>query len=230
MADSAAALIPAEPWCRVQIGSLLVEDMKLDDTLDLLIESHQVDIAGFVLKLAVASGYVDIVEILPGEIIDSCRWEMFTARQIAAQNPEDAPRELWQITALAQGVSGTKVPLCFGFGRPATLARLVLSSTHLSLVPDTTAAIFLYWESCRDNVISDREGASILVSDTVIDQFPAAFETECDRFPTRCGTPQECISPRAADPPRRLVEFHNGGVEFRFRLDGPAADSPSVAD
>jgi len=102
---------------------------------------------------------------------------------------------------------------------------VVVSSVHVQVVPDTTAGVFFYWESCRDNVVSDREGASILISDTVYDCFSITPDADPDQFPTRHGTPPECISPHAADPPRRLVEFHNGGVEFKLDLDRLERDS-----
>ena len=211
--------------CVVQIESLLVDDMKLDDTLDVTIETTGVEVGGFVLKIAAANPIIDIVDILPGRLIDSCGWDMFDAHQITT-NDQSAPREVWQITTLAQGMSGKKKPLCFGLDQPASLARLVVSSAHRPSVADTTAEIFFYWESCRDNILSDRKGAS-LVSDTVLDVLPAVFTTKPGAFPSRHGAPVECVSPRAKNPPRRLVEFRNGGVEFRFKPDATPSDSLS---
>lgn len=204
--------------CLVKIERVLVEDGELYDTLDILVESGGVDLAGCVLKLAIQNPYVDIIEILPGEIIDSCGWELFRAGEVEAQHPALGPLEIWQVTTLAQGITGRQQTICFGFDRPASLARVVVSSAHVPVVPDTNAAIFFFWESCRDNVISDREGESLLVSDTVCSSVPIALHTERDQFPTLFGTPSECISPRALAPPRRRVEFHNGGVEFQLKI------------
>ncbi|MCX6833582.1 MAG: hypothetical protein NTW07_00360, partial [candidate division Zixibacteria bacterium] len=225
--DSAQAGLSSQKHCVIQISSLLVDDMKLDDTLDLTVEANGIEIGGCVFKLAVANNIVDIVDILPGELVDSCRWDMFDAHQITT-NDEAAPREVWQITTLTQGVSGRKKPVCFGFDRPAVLARLVVSSAHRPSVADTTAEIFFYWESCRDNILSSREGASVLVSDTVLDVVPAIYTTERGTFPTRYGSPANCVSPRAKYPPRRLVDFRNGGVTFKFN-GGPGASDSSVA-
>ncbi len=220
--DPAAFDTGSAPCCVVRIDRVLVEDMRLHDTLDLLVEAGGFEPAGCALKLATHSPFIDIVEILPGELIDSCNWDLFRARQVAP--PPTGPPELWQLTVLAQGVSGRKEPLCYRFDRPASLARLVVSSVHLGSVPDTAAAIFFYWESCRDNVISDRVGASILVSDSVYDYLPIPFDTERDQFPSRYGTPPECIRPGLANPPRRLIRFHNGGVEFRVKIEKPGED------
>jgi hypothetical protein len=212
--------------CVIRIPTLLVEDMKLDDTLDLIVEANGIEIGGCLLKLAVASDVIDIVDILPGELVDSCRWEMFDARQIPS-DVQTGPREVWQITVMAQGFSPKKKPICYGFDRPAVLARLVLSSAHRSSVSDTTAEMFFYWEYCRDNALSDRKGTS-LISDSVSDVLPALYTTEQGAFPTRHGSPASCVSPRARNAPRRQVEFHNGGVVFKFELETPVVDSSST--
>jgi len=214
-------------WCRVGVDHLLIDNGQLYDTLDVFFETGGIDLAGYVLKLGLASHLVGIIEILPGEIIDSCGWEMFRANRITPRPAAPAISELWQITALAQVGLGEEAPVCFGFDRPVSLARLVVSSVHIPIAPDTAIAIFFYWEACRDNVLSDREGASILVSDTVVSFCPVTFETGRDQFPTCHGTPPRCISPTAANIPRRLVEFRNGGVEFRLRVDPADPDSSS---
>lgn len=235
--DSLTRSLPSQPdstqtdsslqqHCVIRISTLLVEDMKLDDTLDLIVEANGIEIGGCQLKLAVASGIIDIVDILPGKLVDSCGWDMFDARQIPS-DVQTGPRETWQLTVMAQGVSGKKKPVCFGFDRPAVLARLVMSSAHRPSVSDTTAEIFFYWESCRDNALSDRKGTS-LISDGVSDVLPVIYTTERDGFPTRHGSPPSCVSPRARTTPRRQVEFCNGGVEFRLKLDAPVVDSPST--
>jgi len=224
-ADTAADSVETEPRCIFRIDRLLISDGDLHDTLDIMVESAGFEMGGCLLKIGIRSSFVDIVEILPGEMIDSCGWHLFRADEVRSQNPESASVELWQITTLAQSFSGGKKPLCYRIDRPVSLARVVVSSVHVPVVPDTTAAVFFYWESCRDNVVSDRKGASILVSDTVYDCFSITPDADPDQFPTRHGTPPECISPHAAHAPRRLVEFYNGGVAFKLDLDRLERDS-----
>jgi len=207
------------PRVVVTIDTLPVDGSTFNDTLDIIVETRGIELAACQFKLAVASGQLDIVAILPGEMIDSCRWDMFKARQSTPVEQDGAPHEIWQITAIAQGISDKKVPVCYGLRRPATFARLVVSGTHPPDEPDSTAAIFFYWESCRDNVISDRQGSSILISDTVLDRVPVSFETEREQFPTRFGSLGKCVSHRAPNKPRRLLEFRNGGVWFRAGSD-----------
>jgi hypothetical protein len=197
----------------------------LYDTLDIIMEIDNLQPAGFDLKLAVENRLVDIVEILPGEIIDSCLWSLFRPRQVSTDSTGFGPSEIWQIVALSQQVSDSTGPRCYGFERPASIARLVVSSAHLDSVADTTVGIFFYWESCRDNAMSDRLGSSTLFSKSVEDRIPINWKSSHAAFPTRMGTPDECISDRATNPPRRLISFENGGVIFKATL---APDSAGV--
>ncbi len=226
--DTTVDLTNGERWCRVSIDSRVVDDGQLFDTLDIYFESEGIDLAGYMLKLGLASHLLDVIDILPGEIIDSCGWEMFYANRVAPR--PDAPQisDLWKITALAQMGMGEEGPVCFGFERPVSLARIVVSSVHVPLAPDTSVALFFYWEACGDNVLSDREGASIIVSDTVVNFCPIIFETKIDSFPTCYGSPPECVSATATNMPRRLTEFRNGGVEFRLMIDSTEPDSNSA--
>jgi hypothetical protein len=225
----AALYTTLKPLCTISIDTLTVSDMKLYDTLDVMLESENIQPAGFALKVATENGLIDILDILPGEIIDSCRWDLFNARQLPSDDPSVGPAEVWQIVALAHQVSGTKSPLCYGLKRPASLARLVVSSAHRANVPDTTIGIFFYWESCRDNAISDCEGSSTLFSKSLEDRVPIRLNLHHAAFPTRAGTPDQCISDRAANPPRRAIVFVNGGVVFKAALAPALPDSAGLS-
>ena len=213
--DTTAASVPSEPVCILGIESLTVTDSMLYDTLDILMELENLQPAGFDLKLAVENSLIDIIEILPGEIIDSCAWSLFRPRQVSSDSSGLGPSEIWQIVALSQQVSDPKGPRCYGFQRPASIGRIVVSSAHISSVPDTTVGIFFYWESCRDNAVSDRLGASTLFSKSVEDRILVNWRSGHDTFPTRTGTPDKCISDGIPNPPLRLVSFENGGVIFK---------------
>ncbi len=214
--DSAAQQAEHKPHVILSIDTVTVTDKMLYDTLNLMLTAVDVVPAGFSLKVAAESGLVDIIEILPGEIIDSCHWELFNAREISSDEPNLGPAEIWQIVALAQQVSNKKSLLCYGLKRPASLARLVVSSAHMAEVPDTTVGIFFYWESCRDNSVSDRRGSVSLMSASVEDRLPVRLTVRHTGFPTRAGAPNECVSSRVANPPKRAVSFQNGGVVFKY--------------
>lgn len=223
-ADSAGYMSEIASRYVVTIGRIKVTDGELFDTLDVVLDSKGAPIGGFDLKVGCDSPYLEIVEVLKGDIPDSCNWEFFQARRVRDLGQEGIPSTLWKTTALAQFLpDSTSVP-CFGLGRPASLIRLVVSSLHVDLVPDTTAPIYFFWQLCADNVISSAEGTAMLVSKQVFDYYPVELEGKKDVFPTRFGTPQQCINPSLANGPVRKVEFHNGGVEFKLEVD-PEADS-----
>lgn len=217
--NSASDTVTASVFCHLKIETVTVDDMSLDDTLDVTIDASGFDLAGFSLRIAVSAFQVDILEVLPGEVVDSCGWNMFTARPAVSSGIQPSPHDVWQISGLARGMADTAGPPCYAFDRPATLARLVVSSSHLPSVADTSAAVFFYWETCRDNVLSDTRGLSIMISDSVAFTVPVPLGTERERFPTVFGAPPECTSSRAHAAPRRVVDFASGGVIFRYDPD-----------
>ncbi|MBU0983610.1 MAG: hypothetical protein KKA42_07055, partial [candidate division Zixibacteria bacterium] len=189
------AAVDSLPNYVIRIDRATVGDMALDDTLDVVLESYGAAFAGFVLKVATASPYVDIIEILKGEIPDSCGWELFNPRKVHGLVQDGDPLTVWQVTGLAKTTPDNRRPTCIGFDRPASLLRMVVTSAHALQIPDTSAPIFFYWEDCRDNVVSDSLGDKLVVSANVIDYFPVAQDFQRDGFPTRFGTPSQCIKP-----------------------------------
>jgi len=121
-------------------------------------------------------------------------------------------------------MTDSTTPPCYGFDRPASMVRLVVSSLHVDLVPDMSIPIFFYWQACADNSVSSAEGNQMLVSKQVFDYYEGALEDPPDIFPTRFGTPQQCINPTLTNGPVRVVEFHNGGVKFELDIE-PLTDS-----
>jgi len=218
---------PAEPPPYVvRIDSVVIDGVNISDTIDIMIDSFGSGIAGCALKVATDHYGLDIVEIIPGEFPTACRWKMFNARELSkpAAPGQTAPAELWQITALANTDPTADTAICYQLDHPATLARVVVMDVGVSM--GFKAPLFFYWESCRDNVISDPSGSSVIISDSVVDRFPVELTTERNTFPTRYGTPDECISPRAQVPPQRRIRFVNGGIEYRSGWEEtPVADS-----
>ncbi|MBU8934271.1 MAG: hypothetical protein KOO62_09720 [candidate division Zixibacteria bacterium] len=209
----------------VSIGRMTIENMTLSDTLFVTLDATGAPLAGFDFKIGIDNPMVDIVEILPGEIYDSCRWEYFSARQIIIANREGYPPLLWQTVALADMASGADQPVCFGFNREASLLKLVLSNEHVLDQPDTAVQIFFFWEDCTDNTISGRTGNKLLISRQVFDYVGTKPEAGSRLFPTRTGAPEHCINPSKVNRPRRMIDFHNGGVEFRLRIDPEPVDT-----
>lgn len=213
----------------VSVQRVTVTDMRINDTLVISLNSFGNPLAGFELKFAVESPFIDIDTVLPGEIYDSCNWEFFNARQIDAHNKENYPPVIWQAVALADMMPDTDRPVCFSFEREASLIKLVVSSEHVARVPDTVAPIFFFWEDCSDNTIACISGDTLAISAKVFDYYNVEYTEKQKLFPNRTGAPEQCIDPTARNKPRRQIEFHNGGVEFKLDLGEDIADSTEAS-
>ncbi|HVP07281.1 MAG TPA: hypothetical protein VMS71_05510 [Candidatus Acidoferrum sp.] len=199
------------------------------DTVDVTIESFGTPIAGFELKIGCDSRLVEISDVLPGRILDSCKWQFYNARPAPNSGKEGYPRSLWRVVALARLVTDTTEPSCFGFDKQASILRVVLSRqaalTRETLLPgdlDSAAALFFYWESCTDNSLSGKSGRTLIVSQSVLDYYPVALPDGASVFPTRKGTPLQCLVQSKRNFLIRRAEFHNGGI----KLDYPSASHP----
>jgi len=218
-----------KPAYVLKFDRLLVDDMRLNDTLSLILESSGLEIAGFSLKFGCTGRYCGIVEVLPGEILDSCKWGFFRAVPDNTVGNSPRPMQLWRVTALAKATPSGSSPPCLGLDHPASLLKLVVSNEGISEVPDHNAPVFFFWEDCRDNVLSGPDGKLMAVSAEVFDQFVIEMPDSSGLFPTTRGTPQSCINLNRANHPERLIQFHNGGVEFKLNLSGDQTDSTSIA-
>lgn len=202
---------------RVQRASIV--GRPIADTLTVTLLAPGRSIAGFDLKIASTSPYLRIVNILRGEILDSCRWEYFHVRELPATGKPGRPPTLWQAVALANTAGSADTTKCYGFQREASLLKVIVSNSHVLQMPETTAALFFYWEDCTDNVLSGQSGEQLYMSVNVLDYYPVDLLEREDEFPTHKGALKRCINPRAANRPKRVVEFHNGGVQWKAIAD-----------
>lgn len=208
----------------VRLESLLISDMTVADTIDILFTGPDSLVAGVDLKIGTDSRYFEITEVLRGEIIDSCRWELFNAGKTAPEIGVDYPGQLWRVTALAKSSPGDSRPLCFGLGRTASICRLVLSSEGRSQIPDHSSEIFFYWQTCRDNVLSDISGEKMMISLSVDGRSDSLNAVQ--DFPSRSGHPESCIDMRRKNHPLRMVSFVNSQIEFK--ADAGSNDSTGL--
>ncbi len=107
------------------------------------------------------------------------------------------------------------------------MLRIVVSNQRVMQMPETTAAIFFFWESCTDNVTSGETGENLSLSASVFDFFPVGLPDPSGALPTRHGAPRDCVNPRVVNKPKRQLEFYNGGVLFRYALDTTSSE-PAV--
>jgi hypothetical protein len=227
-ADSAEEMLhEAEDTANLvlSVERVTVHTGRIHDTLDVTLESGGHLVAGFDIRLALESPHLEIMEILPGEILDSCSWEFFRAKPDDDHEGGSYPRSVWHVVALAELVVDETEPHCYGLDRRASLLRLVVSSEHVDIVPDTEAAVFFFWKGCSDNSISGVTGNRLFLSSRVYDYLTVGDYESDAMFPTRLGAPKQCVDQSVKYPPRRRIEFHNGGVEFEIKLE---ADSTTV--
>lgn len=219
------SLTSESPRYIIRIDRLVVDDMKLNDTLLVTIETSGFTIAGFDLKFGTASPFIAIEKVLPGEINDSCHWEYFKATPINTTEKINFPAELWQAVALAKITADTSEPVCFGFERRASLLKLVVTNEYVLTTPDTNAPIFFFWEDCTDNSLSDASGSAMIISNKVFDYLGTEISDNRELFPTIKGTPRQCINLQSKNRPMRFIDFHNGGVCFKLDMKGKIPDS-----
>ena len=194
--SSAQDSTSAEPRLIVRCERVTVDDMQLEDTLLVTLESLGMPVAGYDLEIGTDSRFITIKDILPGALSDSCGWEYFQARPMDVQGKEEYPSSLWHVVALSK------------------------------ISPE----IFCFWENCTVNVFSNETGSSLLMAHSVFDYYGAEMTDSRNVFPTRFGVPRQCENPARGAGPRRVIDFHNGGVLFRLDLGTEAGDSSVSTD
>ena len=200
------------PYYKITIESESHSLGQLIDTIDIEIESSGKPIGGVDIKIGFDSPALEILEIIPGEIPDSCKWKFFNTRDMSSQTTGDSPIGVWQILAMAEFGGDTVRSVCYGFDRRASIAKLIIhvDSSQVDLATDSTLAIFFYWQDCGDNTVTNISGDSLYLS------LNSAHGRDTLRvLPSRIGAPASCINPKAQNKPVRGVSFESGGVRIR---------------
>jgi hypothetical protein len=223
--DTLSENVETLPHYVVSIQRVKIGNMEIHDTLAITLNSFGQPIAGFELKFGIESPFIDIDTVLPGELSDSCRWEFFHSRSLTNPDRVDYPPILWQAVAIAQISPSEQGPICYGLNREVSLAKLVVTSEHVTRVPDTVAPIFFFWEDCTDNTISAVSGDTLAISAKVLNFQDVEYTGDLESFPNRTGALDDCINPNKPNRPHRLIEFHTGGVEFKLDVGEHQADS-----
>jgi len=224
---------PAYPNFSIETGTLGA--YKSVDTLDIMLSTAGYPIAGVDLKIGLDSYAMEILEVLRGELPDSCEWEFFDTKSSIDQGKEGYPRSIWQVIMLAEFMPDSVRPTCHSFNRPVSIARLVvmLNTDRARIMPDTLFPIYFFWEDCSDNTVTNISGDSLIMSLVVdgvasTDSFsvgaghvqpagttPARYIS----FPSRLGAPDACINPKARNKPTRRLVFQSGGVKVGNMID-----------
>ncbi len=194
---------------------------KIIDTLDVLISTARYTIAGMDMKIGFDSYAMDILEVLRGELPDSCQWEFFDTKASIDQGKEGYPRSIWQVVMLSGFIPDSVRPICYSFKRPVSIARLVvqLNIERARIMSDTLLPIYFFWEDCSDNTVTNVSGDSLMMSIVVDGVSYSDSLGQNVSFPTRFGTPTSCIKPKAKNKPMRRLVFHSGGMRIGTLVD-----------
>lgn len=148
------------------------------DTIDVKLTTST-ELGGFDFKIGLESngstvGIPDIVEILPGEFIDSCRWEMFNTHRIETSLGDNRPSSLWQVVALPEMIPDSTRPICFSPAGEMNIFKIVLATGHAYGAriyhPERDSLdLFFFWEDCGDNSISSGSGSELFVMSQIFD-------------------------------------------------------------
>jgi len=211
----------------VSIERKTITGLNKNDTIMVILSSPFYKLAGFDLKIATNNDFFKIIDILPGEIYDSCQWDFFKARKLKTTDKENYPRDIWKIVALAEMFSDTAKPLCYGLSYPASLAKLVFTSNLISQIPDTIIPVFFFWEYCSDNTIAGVSGDTLFLSSEVVEFYKPDIKIKGNPFPTLKGSPKSCIKAGFKNRPLRLIKFQNGGIIVKNQSRTDSTNSQS---
>jgi hypothetical protein len=208
----------------VKIGHVASAGTEVPDTVLVTLGAHGYGISAFDFKIGCDSRAVDILNVLPGRLSDSCCWKFFSARRLDSGQKVNRPRSLWQAVAVAEVVPDSTRPVCYGFDGDVSILKVVLSRGEAATGADSVVPIFFFWEDCGDNTISDKSGDGLLMSVpvTVGGELP---DSAGGTFPNRAGALPDCVKVGSRYRPHRMIDFHSGAIEFRHGSGEPSGDS-----
>ena len=197
----------------VSIEAARFEGSVTVDTVDVVIDSRGGEFAAVDLLVGSNSRFVEITQILRGEICDSCRWEFFNVRK-QADIDSLGLQSIWQIVTLAEMMPDSLNPICYGWNEPGSIARLVVTKLRDPMPSERVDSLLFLWTDCSDNSISGRSGVVLAIStlpDTV--GFSGVAPMSLD-FPNTIAAPGSCIKPDKKDRVKRWIEFERGSVRY----------------
>ena len=184
------------------------------DTIDLLVEGNGREYAAFDFKIGSDSKNFEIMQVLKGAICDSCNWEFFNVKKLAAIETLDIAG-MWQIVSLADMMPDSVQPGCYGWAGAGSVARVVIEKRREPITRTVIDSIFFIWEDCSDNTISERSGIVLAISlDTQSDSTNSSGSSPGRSFPNIEAAPSDCIKPDKADRVKRLIRLSRGEIRY----------------
>lgn len=218
----------------VRIDSLLgVEDnVYQGQTVDLPIYLDQADtdIGGFDFLIAYDNRGLNFIYAEMGDWLEDCEWEYFTYRYGPDSDCGDrCPSGLLRIIGIAETNNGPdNHPICYNSEiLPEELFHLSFIITNDRLFAGEKMDVNFFWIDCGDNYIANKDGDSLFISGSVIDEGIDIYNPAADSgYPTYYGTQDDsCIYQNFRL--NKYLKLINGYILI------PAADSvdgPQYAD
>lgn len=194
----------------------IFEDFETD-TISIFINSPNVELKGFALKIATQTQFFTIEDVIPGDFYNDCGWKFYNSKELISDFSAINFVQVWQAIGLAEIFADSISPSCFSAKRKESLARVIISRNSYTQITDTIIPLFFLWEDCSDNTIAGMSGNELYVSGQVFQYFDNQPIFEKNQFPTTQGVPATCIKPSAINAPMRNIEFLHGGIIIKER-------------
>lgn len=186
------------------------------DTVDLVIDCNGHEISAFDFVVAYDQTFIDIVEIIPGLLIDSCDWEFFNPHLITTnESSMQTAHRAWQITGLSELIPDSTKSHCYSSDKIISMARLIISRREFISATDRSVPIQFYWRKCADNTISDKSGNQLMLSNSVFDSNGEELKRSLKISPNYTGAFPRCVKTDNPNHPLRLIDFYNGVVSIQ---------------
>ncbi len=184
--------------------------------LSIYIENTDIQFGGFDVSIGFDSNVVAIDEVLQGQLLTDCGWELFSHQILPGSDcGATCPNTILRIVTIAEIDNGTSHPSCYG---PPDTLRHELARIKLHVKNDMNIAAGDYpfkfqWNNCSDNLFASLTGDYALCDMMVYDWNDALLwdETDDDGYPEylrppATGTADSCFVTEAV----RLVVFKQG--------------------
>jgi len=166
-----------------------------------------------------------------------CGWEYFTYRTGPFANCDTTcPSGLVRIVGLAETNNGDYHPSCYNVEGDNVLFSITFQVTNDYTYECTFNPIQFYWLDCGDNMISDKTGNVLYVSNNVYDYEIGLYwerwvsilpdDLSMVSFPSYQGAPNSCLitADSAQRNTVRSIDFYNGGFTFYCLEFDPKGD------
>ena len=208
----------------VSIDTVSVSTLSEVDTLDIILSAGS-ELGGFDFKIGSGSSKAVISDVLPGEFVGFCRWDIFNKRSLEIPDVSIAS-SIWHVVGLADMAIDDTVKAIYSMDHDASLIRLEVQTRERStLSAPESIPFFFYWDGCSDNTLSSVSGDTLILSSEVRDGFSGKNYPVSSQFPSYTGLTDDCS--RILSNPRiqQNLVLRNGGWRFITRPDSTVIDS-----